>query len=76
MEHVWIWGVMMMRGATPFFMDIQSAEDLALNPVFHKRSQHIAIIGSRARRSRGEDCSVGACDDWRPDCGYICEGTV
>ena len=27
-----------LREATPFFLDSQSAEDLALNPVFHKRS--------------------------------------
>ena len=32
-----------LRKATPFFLDSQSAEDLALNPVFHKRSKHIAV---------------------------------
>jgi hypothetical protein len=28
---------------TPFFLDSQSAEDLAKNPVYHKRSKHVAI---------------------------------
>ena len=28
---------------TPFFLGSQSAEDLALNPVYHKRSKHIKI---------------------------------
>ena len=28
---------------TPFFLDNQSAQDLAVNPVFHKRSKHSAI---------------------------------
>ena len=28
---------------TPFFLDSQSTEDLALNPVYHKRSKHIEI---------------------------------
>ena len=28
---------------TPFFVDSQSVEDLALNPVFHVRSKHIKI---------------------------------
>ena len=45
---VWLRGVMAeiqrgLREATPFFLDSQIAEDLALSPVFHKRSKHIAI---------------------------------
>ena len=28
---------------TPFFLDSQSAEDLAVNPEYHKRSKHIEI---------------------------------
>ena len=28
---------------TPFIVDSQSAEDLALNPVYYKRSKHIEI---------------------------------
>jgi hypothetical protein len=28
---------------TPFFVDSKSAKDLALNPVYHKRSKHIEI---------------------------------
>ena len=32
-----------LREPTPFFLDSQSARDLALNPVFHKRSKHIEI---------------------------------
>ena len=32
-----------LREATPFFLDSQSAEDLALNPVLYKQSKHIAI---------------------------------
>jgi len=47
-ELVWLRGVMAELGLpfcepTPFFLDSQSAEDLALNPVFHKRSKHIVI---------------------------------
>jgi hypothetical protein len=47
-ELVWLRGVMAELGLpisepTPFFLDSQSAEDLAMNPVFHKRSKHIAI---------------------------------
>ena len=45
---MWLRGVMAeiqrrLRDAIPFFLDIQNAQDLALNPVFHKRSKHIAI---------------------------------
>ena len=39
-ELVWLWGVGRDRSArrpTPFFIDSQSAEDLSLNSVFHKR---------------------------------------
>ena len=32
-----------MSEATPFFLDSQSAQDLATNPVYHKRSKHIEI---------------------------------
>ena len=47
-ELVWLRGVMAELGLpfdepTPFFLDSQSAEDLALNPVYHKRSKHIEI---------------------------------
>ena len=47
-ELVWLWGVMKelqlpLLEPTSFFLDSQSAEDLAMNPVFHKRSKHIAI---------------------------------
>ncbi len=47
-ELVWLRGVLAELGLrlyepTPFFLDSQSARDLALNPVFHKRSKHIEI---------------------------------
>ena len=47
-ELVWLRGVMKELGLpilepTPSFLDSQSAQDLAMNPVFHKRSKHIAI---------------------------------
>jgi hypothetical protein len=47
-ELVWLRGVMKelqlpLLEPTSFFLDSQSAEDLAMNPVFHKRSKHIAI---------------------------------
>ena len=47
-EIVWLRGVLREIGlflvkATPFFIDAQSARDLAVNPVFHKRSKHIEI---------------------------------
>ncbi len=47
-EIVWLRGVMAELGLpfvepTPFFLDSQSAEDLATNPVYHKRSKHIEI---------------------------------
>ena len=47
-ELVWLRGVMAELSLpcvepTPFFLDSQSAEDLALNPVYHKRSKHIEI---------------------------------
>jgi len=49
-ELVWIRGVMTEIGLqilvskpSPFFLDSQSAEDLAKNPVYHKRSKHIEI---------------------------------
>jgi hypothetical protein len=47
-EIVWLRGVMAELGKpfckpTPFFLDSQSAEDLARNPVYHKRSKHIEI---------------------------------
>jgi hypothetical protein len=47
-ELVWLRGVMAeltlpINEPTPFFLDSQSAEDLALNPVYHKRSKHIEI---------------------------------
>jgi hypothetical protein len=49
-ELVWVRGVMselseqsLVGEPTPFFIDSQSAEDLAMNPVYHKRSKHIDI---------------------------------
>ena len=47
-ELVWLRGVLREIGhflskATPFFLDAQSAKDLAINPVYHKRSKHIEI---------------------------------
>jgi hypothetical protein len=47
-EIVWLRGVMEEVGLpfcdpTPFFLDAQSAQDLATNPVYHKRSKHIEI---------------------------------
>ena len=47
-ELVWIRGVLaklrlLLLESTPFFLDSQSAEDLAMNPVYHKRSKHIQI---------------------------------
>ena len=38
-----VWLRFRMCEPTPFFLDSQSAEDLALNRVFHKRSKHVAI---------------------------------
>ena len=47
-EIVWLRGVLGEIGITqceptPFFLDSQSAEDLAMNPVYHKRSKHVEI---------------------------------
>ena len=47
-EIVWLWGVLAeldlwLSKPTPFILDSQSAEDLALNTVYHKRSKHIEI---------------------------------
>ena len=47
-ELVWLRGVMGELGLplskpTPFFLDSQSADDLATNPVYHKRSKHIEV---------------------------------
>jgi hypothetical protein len=47
-EIVWLRGVLEELGLpmfepTPFFLDSQSAQDLAMNPVFYKRSKHVAI---------------------------------
>jgi hypothetical protein len=47
-ELVWLRGVLREIGhilsePTPFFLDAQSAKDLAINPVYHKRSKHIEI---------------------------------
>ena len=47
-EIVWLRGVLAeldlrLSKPTPFFLDSQSAEDLTLNPVYHKRSKHIEI---------------------------------
>jgi hypothetical protein len=45
-EVIWLRGVcaeigLVLNEATPFFIDSKSAQDLALNPVYHKRSKHI-----------------------------------
>jgi hypothetical protein len=45
---MWLRGVLGEIGftqcePTPFFLDSQSAEDLAKNPVYHKRSKHVTI---------------------------------
>ena len=47
-EIVWLRGVLAEVSLpfcepTPFFLDSQSAQDLATNPVYHKRSKHIEI---------------------------------
>jgi hypothetical protein len=47
-ELVWIRGVLKelqrpQRQPTPFLIDSKSAQDLAMNPVFHARSKHIDI---------------------------------
>ena len=47
-EIVWLRGELAeldlrLSKPTPFFPDSLSAEDLALNPVYHKRSKHIEI---------------------------------
>ena len=47
-ELVWLRGVIKelrlpSHEPTSSVLDSQSAEDLAMNPVFHKRSKHIAI---------------------------------
>lgn len=47
-EIVWLRGVLAeielpLCKPTPFCLDSQSAEDLATNPVYHKRSKHIEI---------------------------------
>jgi hypothetical protein len=47
-EIVWLRGVLGEIGftqcePTSFFLDSQSAEDLAMNPVYHKRSKHVEI---------------------------------
>jgi hypothetical protein len=47
-ELVWIRGVLKelgrpQRESTPFLIDSKSAQDLALNPVYHARSKHIDI---------------------------------
>ncbi len=49
-ELVWIRGVLsellltaLFGKSTPFYIDSQSAEDLAMNPAYHKRSKHIFV---------------------------------
>ena len=47
-EIVWLRGLLAeldfrLSEPTPFFLDSQSAEGLALNSVYHKRSKHIEI---------------------------------
>ena len=59
-ELVWLRGVLEELGLpigvpTPLFIDNQSAQDLAMNPVAHKRSKHIAIKYHWIREHVGED---------------------
>ena len=47
---VWFWGVLSeislsLCEPTPFFLDSQSAEDLAMNPVYHKSEDCGPISG-------------------------------
>ena len=47
-ELMWLRGMlgklqMALYKPTPFLLDSQSAQDLAVNPVFHKRFKNIAI---------------------------------
>ena len=42
-EVVSLRGVMADLEPTPFFLNSQSAEDRAPNPVYHKRSKHIEV---------------------------------
>ena len=65
-EVVWLRGVMSELSLpfdepTPFFLDSQSAQDLALNPVNHKRSKHIEIKYHWVREHvdpKGEYCTA------------------
>ncbi len=59
-ELVWLRGVLMEIGLpimepTPLFIDSQSAQDLAMNPVAHQRSKHIDIKFHWIRAHVGED---------------------
>ena len=48
-----------MSEPTPFFLDNQSAEDLAVNPVYHKRSKHIEIKYNWVREHVDPDGEFG-----------------
>ena len=44
---------------TPFFLDSHSAEDLALNPMYHKRSKHIETKYHLVRLPKTQRGSAG-----------------
>ena len=59
-EIVWLRGVLAeldlwLRELTPFFLDSLSAEDLALNLVYHKRPKHIEIKYHKVREHADPD---------------------
>ena len=59
-ELVWLRGVLKEIGLPclapiPLFIDSQSAQDLAMNPVAHQRSKHIDIKYHWIREHVGED---------------------
>ena len=74
-EIVWLRGVLAeldlrLCEPTPFFLDSQSAEDLAINPVYHKRSKHIEIKYHWVR-----EFYIDIFEDRRANSGHFHEGT-